>query len=325
MIKIVERLKPFSHVPGASCLLPGTCLVVEAFPTLVRVGTFEFPLPLTGPVEGFTLQQDLERDCVFLFGKAREGFFKLRIGAYEGGFSLDVEKGALESQKIEAEFPFHAPRDSERLFLGNHKAQDWDLIQRRADLKEWLPPLFCLGQKIASVPPQKLCGTARLLDWRLDSPRDRIYLAQALDSFFKAAFTKILVPRLRDDHYQGLVPDEPVDGNPFFLIQEASRQIRALFFRQNERRLAFLPHLPLPLDAGKLTGLKVAGVGKIDFEWSKKSLRRAVIHTDTSGEVIPEWPKEIKSYRVGKKESKKRGEPLLLQAGKIYLLDRFEK
>jgi len=72
-IKIAERLRPFSHTPGASCLIPGTCFAVTAFPTLLRIDQHEIKLKLTGPVSNFTLQQDLEKNCVFVFGKAKEG------------------------------------------------------------------------------------------------------------------------------------------------------------------------------------------------------------------------------------------------------------
>ena len=192
---------------------------------------------------------------------------------------------------------------------------------RRSALKELLPVLFFLGQKIPPVPPQPLSGTARLLEL----PTDRSQLAPALVAFFQAAFTKLLVPRLQDDQHQGIVPDETPKGSPFFLIQEGAKMIRGLFFKQNERRVAFLPNLPIPLDAGRLIGIQALGIGQIDFEWSKKLLRRVIIRASTSGEVVLELQKEIKSFRVNKKQRQKGSDPLLLEAGKVYLLDNFQK
>lgn len=320
-IEIGERLRPFSHMPGAACLLPGTSLVIEAFPTLLRMGDREIRWPLTGPVVDFTLQQDLERHCIFVFGRAKEGYFRLRIEGSDQGVHVEVEKGALEGICVRCEIPFVPKAPFERLSLGSHKAQDWELVQKRCDLKQLLPTLFCLGQKIPRIPPQPLQGTARLLTL----PQERGELAAALEAFFKAAFTHLLVPRLKDDQHQGLVPEEEAKGDPAFLVQEGAKMIRSLFFEQTERRLAFLPHLPIPFDTGRMVGLKAPGIGEIDFEWSKKKLRRALIRASVSGEVLLELQKEIKTIRVGKKKKQKGSEPLLLEAGQTYLLDRFEK
>jgi hypothetical protein len=150
-------------------------------------------------------------------------------------------------------------------------------------------------------------------------------LAPALEAFFKAAFKGILVPRLTDDQHQGLVSEEPVEGNPFFLLQEGAKMIRSLFFKQNERRLFFLPNLPIPFDSGRMLGIQAPGIGEIDLEWSKKILRRVILRPFAPGEVLFELQKEIKTFRVGKKKKQRRDEPLLLEPGTIYHLDRFEK
>ncbi len=320
-MKIAARFKPFSHTPGASCVIPGTDCIIEAFPTLLRIDGRGWPMPLTGPVEGFTLSQDLERNCVYVFGKAKEGYFRLRVEGHDGGIEIRSEKGPLKSGKISAEIRHVMKAPFERLSLGSHKAQDWDLIQRRGDLKEILPILFCLGQKIPQIPSQELSGTAALLQF----PEGRTTLESALQAFTKAAFKSILVPRLVDDQHQGFVPEGDVKGDPFFLLQEGAQRIRGLFFSQNERRLAFLPNLPIAFDAGRMVGLKAPGVGEIDFEWSKKLLRRVVIRANTSGEVLFVLQREIQNFRVGKKRKMKRGEPLLLEAEKTYSFDRFEK
>jgi hypothetical protein len=320
-IKIAARLKPFSHTPGASCVIPGSCAVIEAFPTLLRIQDRDWKMPLTGPVSGFTLQQDLEKNCVYVFGKAKEGYFRVRIEARGDGFEIHSEKGPLKSDRIAAEVSCISKSALERLSLGNHKAQDWDQLQRKGDLKEVLPILFFLGQKTPLIPPQPFSGTARLLSL----PSDRILLAPALEAFFKAAFKGILVPRLTDDQHQGLVSEEPVEGNPFFLLQEGAKMIRSLFFKQNERRLFFLPNLPIPFDSGRMLGIQAPGIGEIDLEWSKKILRRVILRPFAPGEVLFELQKEIKTFRVGKKKKQRRDEPLLLEPGTIYHLDRFEK
>jgi hypothetical protein len=64
-LTIAEKFCPFSHTPGSSCLIPGTWWSVQAFPTRLcfshRDQRIEISLELTGPVELFTLEQDLEK------------------------------------------------------------------------------------------------------------------------------------------------------------------------------------------------------------------------------------------------------------------------
>ncbi len=343
-IQIAQKLRPFSHVAGAACLIPGTDWKIEAFPTLLRLGEgkIEVKLHITGPVEGFTLQQDLEKNCVVVFGKAKEGYYHLRLEAHDSGFDLCVERapaagiafegsarGRLKTKDrvhFPCEIQFALKNSVERLSLGSHKAQDWEAVQRRSDLAEILPVLFCLGQKIPSVLPQPLRGPGRLLEL----PTDRAALAPALQAFFKAAFKQILIPRLLDDQHQGLAPEESVEGNPLFFLQEGAKLTRSLFFQQNERRLQWLPSLPIPLHCGRMTGIIAKGVGELDFEWSKKLLSSVILRAQTSGDIVLELQHELKSFRIrcslqDKGRRQNSSEPLLLEAGKTYFLDRFQK
>lgn len=334
-IEIAEQLKPYSHISGAACIIPGTTWVITAFPTLLRIGTHEIKLNVTGPVSEFMLQQDLEKHVVHVFGKAKEGYFHLEVIASDSGFDIFADRvpssglstslGVLHKKHkfhIAADTSFIAKAPFERLSLGNHKAQDFDQIQKRADLREWLPILFCLGQKLPRVAPQPINGTARLLEL----PKDRTLIAGALDVFFKAAFTKILVPQLNDEHHHGIVVNDGT-GNPFFLVQEGAKLIRSLFFRQNERRIYLLPNLPVPLDCGRMLNLAAPGIGTIDFEWTKKQLRRVIIRASVSGDILIEYP-TLKTFRVRtnlRGKGVRCSETLLLEAGKTYYLDNFQK
>lgn len=314
-ISIAQKIRPFSHRPGASCLIPGTCAIVQAFPALLRFGKEEYETLVKGPVKDFTLLQDLEKNCVFIFGKAQDTFYRFRLQASDGGFELFSDK-TKERQFFPASVPFHLPPIWERLSLGSHKAQDWDLVMRRADLREILPVLFGLGQKIPLIAPQPASGTAHLLN------------EAQLKEFCLAAFSEILVPQLSDVQHLGLLSSEKIEGNPFFVIQEAVKFIRALFFRQNERRLEFLPSLLFP--EGRLIHVQAPGVGEIDLEWASRELRRVLIRPTHSGDVVLVFQKEVRSFRV-KSSSSMRGkkylvsEPLFLEAGKSYLLDCFQK
>ena len=165
MIKIADRFRPFSHKAGQICMVPCSTWAVEAYPTEIRMFRNEesvsLQLELTGPVDGFTLEQDLEKNVVRVFGRAKEGYFHFEI-AHKGkvllislkrGKSIPYQfagkKGVLEREQFleiltdEAFIQYY----TERLSLGMNKKLDWDLVTRRNDLKEILPVLFFLGQK----------------------------------------------------------------------------------------------------------------------------------------------------------------------------------
>jgi hypothetical protein len=294
-IAIAQKLRPYSHIPGAMCALPGTRFIVEAFPTLIRIENLEIPIG-DAPAPEFTLQQDLESNCVWVFSKK----YRLRIKARADGIECN-------DRFFPIQMDFHLPEQWERLSLGKQKAQDWDLVWRRFDLAEILPVLYGLGQKIPAVPPQPHTGTARLLDGDLEP-------------LCRAAFHKILVPRLRDDQRQGYCADEQALGNPFYLLQEAAQRIRSRFFRQQERRLRFFPDSSFP--AGRMTNVQAPGIGTLDFEWSKRRLRRAIIRAVSDGETLLEGC----SFRMKtdpKEKGKRRAEAFFAESGKTYFLDQF--
>lgn len=174
MIHIATKLRPFSHLFGAKCLLPGTDTVVEAFPNVLRVGTKEIPLNISS---GFTLQQDLTRNCVWVFGK------NVRI-KLEG-----VSQGKIE-----------------RLSLGSHKSQDWDMVLRRMDMNEILPVLYDLGQK--------------------SKPGEPISIS-CYETFYRESFDGIAVPRS-------------------CCLRETFEKIRSHFILENDLEIVLLPDNPFP-------------------------------------------------------------------------------
>lgn len=322
-IKIAERLKPFSHTPGAQCYLPGTTLAVEAFPALIRLGRTELHLQLTGPVGGFTLEQDLEKNCVFVFGKAKGGFYRLKLEAGRNGVELTALNapasfaisGTPLRRKEKLSFPnegeFFLPPVWERLSLGVSKAQDWDLVWRRFDLREILPVLFGLGQKVPHITKQKpLSGTGRLLE------------EGNLEDFCRTAFSKILVPRFNDEDHQGLSLAETPSGPAALLLREAAKVIRGLFFRQEKEALYFLPDNPFP--SGRMI-LHADGIGEIALEWASRAMRRAILRPSVTTEVEIHLPKGFARFRIGKGRFCSSGERFAVEAGRAVFLDRFQK
>ncbi|MBM3184411.1 MAG: hypothetical protein FJZ64_03805 [Chlamydiae bacterium] len=367
-IQIRERLKPFSHTPGAKALLPGTNLRVEAFPTLIRIGKKEFHLGITGPVRDFTLEQDLEKNRILVFGRAKEGFYRLQIIGLPNAVEMTVqnapsqglfvngtlcrnglknreygkeapqnlyaeratnarEQGASERADFEG-MPMPPETDSsnhfgiyprkeklvidepidlsipskwERLSLGICKKQDWDLVLRRFDLREILPVLFGLLQK---MPNREENGVLE--------PGD-------LEAFCRTAFTGILVPCHEDLLFQGI--QSPLKNTFSF------QAIRSLFFEQQGTNLSLLPRNPFP--TGRLTNLQVKNVGEMDLEWASGKLKRAILRTSTSSEISLQL-QDLHSFRMRTSLSQKgnrhlNNAPLFIESNTTIFFDRFQK
>ncbi len=307
-IEVREKITPYSHQSGVECLVPMSDWVVQVFPALIKVHDFAFPIKVTGPVKEFTVQMDLERECVFIWGVAKEGQFRLKLFADELGLSLIVEKAPKAGIQIGSHVlqrkeklglakggRFAESRMVERLSLGNWKAQDWDLVRRRGEFKEIAPLLFLLGQKLPTV--------------------DFLPAVQP-EHFFLAALSGLCAPKLQDALNQGL---PSFDGEPIALLQATYRPIRQ-FLIQGE---LILPRLPNDWDAGKVLGLN-AESGKLDIEWTKGHIRRMIFTSHVTEDVQFTFTKEISSSRCNGIRLKN-GDSFAAEAGKKYLFDRFQK
>lgn len=351
-IDIAERLRPFSHAPGASCLIPGTPFVAQVFPSLIRLYDLTTPtsplraeisVNIEGPVEGFTVTLDLEKAWISVQGNSIAGFFRYRI--HPQGISVlksPVERlfptscpllPVIEKDKAD---PVMIPYPTDRLSLGNHKSQDWDLVTRRLDLTEILPSWLRLAQL---TPPQKVLkpyqGTAALLsicEEAIKKGRPENILS-ALKKLFLAGFTQLLVPCFHDARYQGIVP--PIDterliGSPLVLLQDGAALIRRLFVDVQPDHVTILPSLPPEFHCGRWLHISLGHRGLLDIEWSKKTIRRVVLHAAHQHEAKLRFPNEIKSFRLrcGPQDRGQRvlvNTPLSCAAGQQYLLDNFQK
>ncbi|MFS8563303.1 MAG: hypothetical protein LVR00_02815 [Rhabdochlamydiaceae bacterium] len=164
-ITIAQRLFPCCHLPGTICLIPGSDWQVQAFPTKLRFQSLisqekkELDLSIEGPILDFTVQLNLEKLRVEVFGHAAQGYVKYFISMVEAGISIFFEK-----EKREEVIPVGWQRgrvSEERLSLGMHKKLDWELVRRRSDLKEIFPIWLRLGQ-ITPVTPDTKEGVSSL-------------------------------------------------------------------------------------------------------------------------------------------------------------------
>lgn len=290
-ITIQERLAPYSHALHSRCLLPGTHLIVDAaFPRL-RVGGFEIALPPTDGSCDATLQQDLEKGCVWVFSK----HFRMKIFARSGAIQTTLyQKGQPTHEMVfPLEEPVCLPVGWERLSLGVQKAQDWDLVLRRFDLKEILPVLYGLVQKIPS---------------------------QAVASFDRCDLESLKMD-LRSELEHILVPK----NSSVSFLRKTFETIRSWFFMENEKHLSFLSFCPFL--SGRMTNIQ-SQVGSIDLEWRKQTPRRMVIRSLFKGSIHFVFPKNIISFRWKNHPNEKGsrhlvGDPFLLEPCKTYFFDCF--
>jgi hypothetical protein len=366
-ISIAERLRPFCHVPGTSTILPGCGYQVQIYPCLIRIYHLQKTLPilikelsldLKGPIQQFTICNDLEKGQITVSGKTEEGWMRYHLISalrQEGvrllidkapphGFPIDTGKGfqVLHNKEwldlLETDLPFepYTPPPCDRLSLGNHKAQDWELIKRRFDFKEIFPLIHRLGQLIPSMANVSFSreGTLALLE----ECRQSLTIEKGnkgeekWQHFLLGCFNHLLVPQFEDINYQGLIKSEPLvslDISPLLLLAEGSRLIRQLFVRQEADRLFILPHLLPSLHCGRLVDYPLDRGGWLSIEWTKKSIRQMILYAEQDQELTFQFRPDVHSYRLRHHE-KEKGErkssqsSLFLEKNCYYLFDNFQ-
>jgi hypothetical protein len=339
-ITIAQRLRPYSHRPKTTCLIPYTQWSATIYPTrlifshIEELVEKEFSLPVKGPVEGFTVLSDLEKGRIAVFGKAKEGFFRYYIYREQDEIVVECDKAPepFALLRFAIKDPLKTKEPLERLSLGAHRALDWELVTRRLDLREILPVLFHLSQ--VSGRGQQLpahSGIFTLLQQCLAEikARQKESVGPSFLTIFRAAFYGIATPRIQDEEFQGIIT-EPSEGSPLAVLHTAAEAIRSLFFTERDQGFELLSCLPVELHSGRLIGITTQAGDQIDLEWSKKLLRRVIIKPVKTREVCLFLQKQIGSFRLRRRISEK-GErhscdqPIALTSAETLYLDRFEK
>lgn len=325
-ITIAHRLRPFSHKAGSIFLLPNSHFKLEVFPTLLRfidlenrIDPIEIRLFIKGPMQSFTAELDLETGSICVFGMALDGYVRYRLSCKEKDLLLLCEKvpsflqlqyrselvQLKQKQTLTIPIPFCSPKLpglQERLHLGIHKAQDWELIKRRFDMQEMFPFWLALAQWVPALPYENTQQGMFTLISKCQTAIEKKEKLQVIDCFknmFLAAFEGIFVPRLFDGDYQGIVEcleDKTQSATALFL--QSAKLLRTLFFTEEEDRFFILPCLPSELHCGRIVRLQTKKLDCIDIEWSKKKLRRMFIQTSAVKLVTCQLPKEISSCRL---------------------------
>lgn len=358
-IKLTEKYKPFSHEAGTALLLPKSSWKVTAFPAklilenIISIGEKErvIILPqIEGPIETFTVMQDLEKGWIRIFGSGKKGYFSYRLVASAHEIILFIERcpkegisfnfeGEVKTLKRKEELiaptttAAFSLNPSEKMHFGCSKKQDWPLVKRRLSLEEILPIWFELGKHIPNHPLLDV-GTSRFLKTcaTLLDKKDRNQIGHAFIDLFKVGFEGILAPRLIDTDYLGHNLDEeiPKEASPLLLLGEGSRLIRKLLIDKQEGALAILPCLPKEIHAGRFVNIDCGDGLMADLEWSKKLIRRLTLRPIRDQTLTLSFQKHIESFRLrigrkGRGALTPVGKSLELKKGTLYILDRFQK
>lgn len=365
-ISIAERLRPFCHEPGTSTILPGWGCQVQIFPCLIRFYNLhqgppmlltELSLGLKGPIQQFTICNDLEKGRMTVSGMTAEGWMRYHLisDRHQKGVRLLIERAPKNGFSISEEGKSHMLRDKEwldlleqknpfepyqvlvcdRLSLGNHKAQDWELMKRRFSLAEIFPLVHRLGQLVPSAAaPRSREGTLSLLeDCRQSLREERAEKGEERwNHFLLGCFNNLLVPQLEDIYYQGIITSQPLTAShisPLAILSEGSRLIRELFVRQEENTLFILPSLLPCLPSGRLVDVPLDGGGWISLEWTKKSIRRLILCAGSDQEMFLKFRSHARSYRFrqhvkDKGERKNNPSILVLEKNCHYFIDNFQ-
>ncbi|MEL7430950.1 MAG: hypothetical protein AAGI90_00260 [Chlamydiota bacterium] len=310
-ISIGGKYAPFSR--SFVCKLPilRTDWVATIYPTeiLLENGSLNAKIThsFTGPFSTFLCVLNAENGRIEISGKAQEGYFRFHLVS-EKNVAFLVKKKPADCNTTFSGFPLEkipvqeAALSQEKLSLGSHKKQEIEEVRRRGTLEEILP----LWHRIATFYPAK--KPAPLVDQNL------------LLRTFWSEFSGIFCPE--KDPFRLRIPS--VLEDPF---SYGSSLIATCFFFYKNNTLHFLPKKWFPF--GKMTGIFVEGVGHIDFSWSKNKMRMIHIHGKKEAKVHLSLP-GLKTVRLSanrkileKKRSLK--DPLLIEEGRSYVLDRFER
>lgn len=352
-ITIAERLKPYSHNPGTFFVLPGSNLRLQIFPTSIRLHDLSESIPkmlaeisinIQGPVQDFTIEQDLEKGCIRVWGTTATGYMRYSIHAlpitpYQCSITIEREptkKLEFSSSKhihLLNESPKYVALKTERLSLGNNKAQDWVMMQRRCDMDEIFPHWFRLGQLTpAEISTDIQSGSLINECHNAISQSDRINILPAFRNLYLACFDLGLSPRLLDESYQGLPLPILASGekrSPLYLLSQGAQLIRSLFFQQNNNVLNILPALPPEFHCGRMLHIACETSGECDIEWSKKIIRRMIFRAAKNESIQFCFPKTKQRFRLRTNENEcgtviDCGTMLDFEQGQTYLFDHFE-
>ena len=366
LIDIAERLRPFTHLPGNFHVLPGSSLRLQIFPTFIAVEDISEAIPVTlsnlkinilSKLKEFTVQQDLEKGRIVVWGRQNVGFLRYTIQALKGAFGVIfcIEKGVdvhfssegswdllpLSDKKNSfflgpktkelLKLDFYRPPILERLSLGNHKSQDWSSIYRRGKMEEIFPLWHRLGQQVLldKVKNQEKSSFFEPFRYAIEH-REKKQIIPFFLNLFLENFDFMLTPRLVDTDHRGNFTHLNLKGSPLSLLTEGQAIIRSLFIHEDEAAINILPFLPEEFHCGRLINIACGKSGVLCMEWNKKALRSMTFHAKENQVVTFNISQSKTKCRIRTSYQDKgkafiSSEPVEIKANQSYWFDNFKK
>lgn len=333
-ITIAHRLKPFSHTPGISCLIPHSFYALKAYPTkLIIFSTihtkevFTYNLPLVGPSKDWTVSLDLEKNKVRVSGHFQSGYSLIEIYAKEDTLHIRSKKGlSCIDDHITMKDTVFKQEDiaPTRLFLGANKKQEIEPMRLRSDIREFLPVLYRLSYLLPLK--ETVTCTHPLVD-KLKSAiasHQTEEINQIFQEIYLGCFSSFFIPQYEDPNFLGIKESNyspPHEEFPIDLLYAMKEIISSLFIQCSEDCIKLLPALPYKCVIGRLTGFIQNGMN-ISYLFKGKQVKIATI-ISAEEKVVHLQAQDSKAVRVNGKEQLLT-EPIQLQKGYNFF-DHFKK
>lgn len=313
-------------------MIPLSNWVVTAYPTRMELSDFfedmiVIEMALKGPIRGFTLQQDLEKDICRIFGSSEAGYFEFQlfVDFQEKALSIKYARGEavvvfVDGKQVRLQkgevidlidvLQGKQTETKEKISLGSNRKQEINEIWGRYDLREMLPILYTISQSVL-LPAEERITQLPVSE-------------EGFSQFLATGFRSLFVPKRRDENYLGVFYEKLPDSlTPLYRLKAFQKAFRMLFLMEEDAKIQLLPNLFSTFHCGRFIGAKVQGA-KIDFEWRSGKLRAVIIYPEKKGELTFLWPKEIQGCRSDKQEVVQGKQTTVgLKPGKRVILDRF--
>lgn len=355
-VVIAQRFAPFSHnLHGTSCVIPGSAIKATIYGTRLflhdicahlsqPIGEVIFE-GIEGPIEEFTVQQDLEKQIVKIRGRGKNGYFFYTLKAHTNTLQLSLHKAPINTRLIglgEIISPGEeksilsnlltldpSSKKLERLSLGSHKKQEWERIYQRKDLREILPFWFFLGQQLPPPIFSKNRTPSMLEECKSALAENKPEKTEELLlDLIRICFDGIFNPIAQDTYYQGLrINPLSSECSPLALLTEGTHLIRSFFVQTSSNQLKLLPHLLPQLHCGRMQGVYWGKGNNLELEWRQKKIRKVLLEVkrETFELILPSEIQQCRMINLSTKEKKSIFKPFNLELSEgRYFLDRFE-